>query len=180
MPRENRHTSVDSHSLPDRTNRVTKSLAYNWCVVASTRYVDFSRLVPSLTSYMVQIGASPRRYMDTVTALDLCLAGIPEQEEETAINSHVPFHRCRMVGLLLKLELTLCFGAGRSMLIPLFILVNSALHPAGDDVAEDASLEADVSPTVLGGVDVPAMIAAAAAADLLLGGVPLPRLIDGR
>jgi hypothetical protein len=66
------------------------------------------------------------------------------------------------------------------MLIPLFILLNSALHPAGDDVAEDVSLDTDVSPTVLGGVDVPAMIAAAAAADLLPGGIPDPRLIDGR
>ena len=65
------------------------------------------------------------------------------------------------------------------MLIPLFILLNSALHPAGDEVAEETSLEADVSPTVLGGVDVPDMIAATAA-DLLLGGVPAPRLMEDR
>jgi len=71
----------------------------------------------------------------------------------------------------------LCLGAGRSMPIPLFMLLNSALHPAGDEVEAADESVADCSATVLGGVAVPVMIAATTA-DLFC--MPELKLVEGR
>lgn len=61
------------------------------------------------------------------------------------------------------------------------MLLNSALHPAGDDVDDEGDSEGFAkvacSCTVLGGVDVPVMMAATAA-DLFC--TPELRLLDGR
>jgi len=69
-------------------------------------------------------------------------------------------------------------GDGRSIPIPLFILLNSALHPAGEDVDDGGDPEGvDCSATVLGGVEFPVMMAATTA-DLFCA--PELRLVDGR